>query len=306
MRRIYKLTPKHFIFLLVLALISYRVVNPLLINRNAFLTEKNPLCSSNQIIIINGNQQLSLVASSGNGNLSNPYIVENYVIDGNQGLFSISISNTNQYFILKNCTIYNATYGIYINNVLNGIFSQNNVYYNNFSGIFSINSSNNEFNQNFIYNNKLGISFFQSNNNKIYVNQIFLNQDNGIIVNQSNFNEFRGNSLWDNNNSGFYLKDSINCSLLGNSINMHKFAIFLDNSNYSFVVNNSGYENFQNIYESDCEGNYFENNFVESMPIDSKLINIDFTLLLLLIAPFLILVILINFFRAIKINLDSV
>lgn len=42
------------------------------------------------------------------------------------------------------------------------------------------------------------------------------------------------------------------------------------------------------------------------MPIDSKLINIDFTLLLLLIAPFFILVILINFFRAIKINLDSV
>ena len=75
-------------------------------------------------VTINGNGQLSAAASAGIGTKETPYILEGYVDE------EISISNTNAYFILRNCTFSNPTISgdpdIFVfNNVTNGIFVNN-------------------------------------------------------------------------------------------------------------------------------------------------------------------------------------
>ncbi|MEM3040044.1 MAG: hypothetical protein QXO54_04490, partial [Candidatus Methanomethylicaceae archaeon] len=56
---------------------------------------------------------------SGSGTPSDPYIIENWTIDAQNGN-GISIFHTDAYFIIRNCTIFNGVYGIYMLNVTNG------------------------------------------------------------------------------------------------------------------------------------------------------------------------------------------
>ena len=75
-------------------------------------------------IVITKNEDFDLFKSQGNGSVEAPYIVEDYVIDGSGlGAPGISISNTNVYFILRNCTVRNTDAGfdgIYLETVGNG------------------------------------------------------------------------------------------------------------------------------------------------------------------------------------------
>ncbi len=76
--------------------------------------------SNGQVIIIQNNYELNQTASSGNGTLSNPYIIEDKSIDANGNTFGILINNTNKYFSLINCTVFNASYGVFLHNVSKG------------------------------------------------------------------------------------------------------------------------------------------------------------------------------------------
>ena len=55
-------------------------------------------------IIIDGNYWLGQNASSGYGNSTHPYIIENHFIDGS-GTNCIDIRNTDAHFIIENCTV---------------------------------------------------------------------------------------------------------------------------------------------------------------------------------------------------------
>lgn len=65
---------------------------------------------------------------TGAGTINNPYVIENVTIDGLQKSSCITIKNTNDYFIIRNCTFYNTTTnwsgmyqaGIWLDNVDNG------------------------------------------------------------------------------------------------------------------------------------------------------------------------------------------
>ncbi|MHA1893508.1 MAG: hypothetical protein ACTSX4_03290 [Candidatus Helarchaeota archaeon] len=60
----------------------------------------------NPPISINGNGELNNTADSGYGNITHPYIIENKTINGG-GATGILIKNTDSFFIIRNCTIYN-------------------------------------------------------------------------------------------------------------------------------------------------------------------------------------------------------
>ncbi|MEM3493743.1 MAG: DUF835 domain-containing protein, partial [Thermoplasmata archaeon] len=68
-------------------------------------------------IHINGNADFLVQALAngwpGDGTQGNPYIIDGYEIDGGQapalGMYGIWIENTNVYFVIRNCTVYNAT-----------------------------------------------------------------------------------------------------------------------------------------------------------------------------------------------------
>ena len=57
---------------------------------------------------------------SGSGTLNNPYIIENVTINGQGSGTGIRILNSEKYFKIKNCTIFNSTTGILLSSVING------------------------------------------------------------------------------------------------------------------------------------------------------------------------------------------
>ena len=83
----------------------------------------------------------------GNGSKNNPYIIENWSIDAyyDDGIW---IENTDAYFIIRNCYIYNGNtknrfrYGISFDKVTNGM-AENNRLTNNYIGIKMNNSKGN-------------------------------------------------------------------------------------------------------------------------------------------------------------------
>ena len=245
-----------------------------------------PRPAGTQLILINNNSDLAFIATSGNGSQSNPYIIENHVINGQNTKACIVINNTDKYFTLKNCTLHNATYGIYLNNVSHGFLRDNILHDNGNSGIYLNNSHNNTLYGNTItYNNETAIKLSFSHDNNLYTNTLYYNDMYGIFLNNSKNNDLIGNNIWDNYHSGVYMNSSNNNTISGNFVNNHLYGILLRSSNHSQVVNNDGYGNNQIIVEIECEGNYFENNF----PVEPNGRNdnynpliIDFTIIILI------------------------
>ena len=224
---------------------------------------------SDGIIAINNNSDLEKVTSSGNGNKTNPYIIQSKIIDENGSIYCILINNTNKHFELRGCTVYNSTYGIFINNVSNGVILVNSAQFNFNAGMY----------------------LKDSNNVTILSNFILNNENNGIIFEQCNFTKILGNSIQYNNNSGIFLNNSNHNNITFNTIDNHKCAIILQSSNYSLVENNKGTSNINGIIEINCIGNLLnDNSFLKSSGSrdDSSRskedkIFVDFTIILFLL-----------------------
>ena len=166
-------------------------------------------------IHINGNADFANQAGTngwqGNGSQENPYIIENYNIDGNGGAYCIWIENTSLWFVIRNCTVWNATYiqslvcgsGIYLTNVTNGTLTSNECF-SNFYGIYLYVSSNNTLSNNtcrdnYYYNIYLcGSANCTLINNTCFTNRfslgVFLVCTTNLII--------TGNTLW---NIGFVI-----------------------------------------------------------------------------------------------------
>jgi len=78
------------------------------------------ILTSHVPIRINGNVNFTAPngVSGGSGTVGNPYIIDNWDIDGVSTGDCIYVGNTTKYFIIRNCTLYNASslYGIYYRN----------------------------------------------------------------------------------------------------------------------------------------------------------------------------------------------
>jgi len=246
---------------------------------------KLKVSSNHQIITINNNYELNQTASSGNGTLSNPYIIESLTIDGQGNLYSILINNTNKYCSLKGCTVYNSSYGICINNVTNAIITGNFI--------------NDNLNAGLMVGNSLNISVF---GNHIYKNGIY----GGFIVN-TNKTVIDNNLLWGNGYAGLYVNNSVCNNITLNIINDHKYPLVLESSNFTNSVNNTGEGNVYDIQEINCQNNYFEGNyFIKNIPprdekesnsSSRELTSIDFTFILMVCVGIFVLGLLINKFK---------
>ena len=111
---------------------------------------------------------------SGSGIWTDPYVIENVTIDGQNEDNCIEIRNSNAYFIINNCTLYSSgttDYCIYLNYTNNGKIINNNcsVYY---AGIFLDRSNNITVLGNDISNNQYGIAVSFSNNTIISENSV--------------------------------------------------------------------------------------------------------------------------------------
>ena len=240
--------------------------------------------SSSENITINGNFELSQISSSGNGTELNPYVIENLNINGQNITYCMLIENTDKYFVIENCTFYNASIGLWFNNVTFGNIKSNLIYQNLNIGIFVNCSYNCTFYYNNVENNEeSGILLFNSSNNYFVLNNINFNFKNGIILNKSHNNTLSLNLLQGNINKGIFLNNSNSNDIVGNSIDNHTYAIYLDNSNYNFISHNDGVLNNFTIIQVNCEGNILIDNFEVNLDqLPKNFLTIDFTIVFLI------------------------
>jgi parallel beta-helix repeat protein len=157
---------------------------------------------------------------SGSGTWVDPYIIEDIDIDGSNEKSGIFIENTNEYFIIRNCTIYNTPIeynveeglydaGITIKQADNGIIYNNTIYDNRYGAINLQYADNHTIFENHLYQNTIvfdqylwGIYNFWCSYNKIINNTISANA--GVI----GFNYCNNMTLRDNTmeRSGFFFR----------------------------------------------------------------------------------------------------
>ena len=164
----------------------------------------------------------------GSGTFSNPYVIENVTINGLYNKNCIEIQNSNVYFILRNCTLFNAggkqsplTYysGIYLYQVSSGIVSNNNLSYDNGYGIHIEQCNNITITKNTVnHNYRMGIYLKDSDYNYVENNTINdsnspfeSNSGNGIWVSgSSDYNVFYNNSIQNTVDAGIAVYGTYN------------------------------------------------------------------------------------------------
>jgi parallel beta-helix repeat protein len=224
--------------------------------------EKNPKNSeywdlTGSPVYIDGNNEWITVSNeewcTGSGTLGDPYVLKNIYIDGQNSSSCIIIKNSNVYFMVENCTLYNSAAGsldagIRLENVINGILFQNNCSLNNNNGITLINSSEITISNNIINNNKVEgiLCSDNSNYNTISKNFVSNNENRGIWVIDCQYNTISENTItYTIVRSGIELENSNENTIIGNIVNDGK-GIYLRFSHNNSLSGNTAHDNSDN------------------------------------------------------------
>ena len=201
---------------------------------------KQSAAYTESFIHVDGNWTLTATKAwcDGLGTWQEPYVIEDVTIDSGGTGSGIFINNSkNDYFIIRNCTVYNAgsgTYdaGIKLENTNNGTLTNNNCSNNPQYGILLLNFCyNNTISGNIANDNdESGIYLYQSNNNTISGNIANNNTEYGIHLYQNDYNSITGNTANDNDESGIYLYQSNNNTISENNANDNQNGICLESS----------------------------------------------------------------------------
>jgi len=219
---------------------------------------------------------------TGSGTKGDPYLLENLEIDGLGG-DCINIQNSNAYFIIRTCTLYNGGNAVYLNNVMNGILIEND-FSNNVYGMYTYWSSYNEIVGNNIYGDThgTGISLLFCDNNIIDGNFVE-NHYQGIRLETCNENAILGNTAYKNSNYGILLLyDSNDNIVTGNIVKdqIYYSGIILLESNFTILSENTIENNPEHgiwVWDSSFNeflGNTVKNNTLNGFNIQDSFYNI--------------------------------
>ncbi|MFX1499551.1 MAG: NosD domain-containing protein [Promethearchaeota archaeon] len=215
---------------------------------------------------------------TGSGTYSDPYVIEDLVID-TKGLGSgILIHNSTVFFRIENCTVYNSgdyNYqdgGIKLTKTSNGIIINNNCSNGNANGILLDNyASNNIISNNTVNHNKRGIKIQGGENNTILGNTINYNQESiylwythyitifnntanhnlyGINIEECSLINCSGNIANYNNEYGINIYACGIILIYGSIVNHNgELGINVEDSHYIYVLENIvNYNNKHGIY----------------------------------------------------------
>jgi len=147
---------------------------------------------------------------TGSGTWYDPYLIENVAIDAQNSGSCIFIENTDDYFIIHNCTVINGeasggSAGIKLINVSNGTITQNSMT-ENYIGIYLTSGENISIIDNDIIDNPgQGIILFHSSENFVLNNNQTGSHYYGLFINaDSNNNTVRGNTFQKNTGVATY------------------------------------------------------------------------------------------------------
>jgi len=114
---------------------------------------------------------------TGDGTYSSPYVIEDLVIDGGGSGSCIWIQNSDVYFNIENCTLYNS-----------------GNHWDDTGILLAMDVDNGQLIDNIIHDNYIGIYLYSSDNNTISGNIISNSSDNGLRVWYSYNNTISGNT----------------------------------------------------------------------------------------------------------------
>lgn len=221
---------------------------------------------------------------TGSGTWGDPYIIENVTIDASSsptGSGILIMSSTNAYFIIRNCTIYNAAgvssldAGIRLHNTRRGTIFNNTCSNNENYGItLYFNSNNNTISENVVINNqKIGLYLsLNCKNNKITSNTFINNTFGGLTLwNNCGYNNITGNRAYDNEDEGIYLDQSCdNNTLSGNYLIGNEVGIRIADSDNNTITDNTATENLFNGIQLHGSLSSSENNAITGNTVNNN------------------------------------
>ncbi len=157
---------------------------------------------------------------NGAGTVGDPYIIENVTIDAQNSGSCINIQNSNDYFIIRNCTLIDGgessfNSGVFLKNVQNGLI-QNNTCYNSNCGIVVDSSSNNVVRENIIYGCTLaGIYMYLGSSFNDVINNKITGSSRGLSIFSSSNMNFSQNVM---ENTGIHVYYNTESQLSTNNI----------------------------------------------------------------------------------------
>ncbi|MBI5000297.1 MAG: right-handed parallel beta-helix repeat-containing protein [Euryarchaeota archaeon] len=226
---------------------------------------------------INSNAEFASMATSegwaGDGAYGNPYIIENYNINGTGVGYCIFIGNVTSFFTVHGCYLHHAsgnsaTYarnsGMYLYLTKNGTLNDNNVSLCSNVGIYLLNSNNDTVYNNAIWSNAFGIALESSSGNNIMNCTAALNQQ-GIYLYYnaapwSDNNTIQNNTLFFNSDGLRFYKNCKNNLVRGNDVYNNSYGINLVNSPVSNTLYHNNFRN-NTIQASDTGTNTWDNGY---------------------------------------------
>ncbi len=207
---------------------------------------------------------------TGDGTKDAPYIIKDLIINST-GIYAINIKNTSKHFVIQNCSLFGAWYGISLENVDNGTATiKNNILSDNLRGIILSRSSATTILNNTISENNCGIEINNSNFTIVSDNKIYEN-DYGIAAIASIFVLIEQNRFNDNKNSGIVFS-SKSYSTMRNNILVNNGIFFYEKEISTF----SKYNITNNTVNSKQLGFYVNTNGLDlTTPIYGQLFLIN-------------------------------
>ena len=216
---------------------------------------------------------------NGSGTWSDPYVIKDLIIDGFNSSHCIKVQNSNVYFRIENCTLYNAGTdwsseyaGILLDHTSNGFILDNNCSQNMY-GIFLVSfSSNNTVYRNYANNNfYTGISLNSlCNNNTVFDNSANNNSVFGIGISWNSHNNTISKNNATNNKIGLAISSfSKNNIIKNNNLSYNTFMGESNNGvrisrseNNTLVRNLVSYNGWEGIQAYESNHNFFLNNSI--------------------------------------------
>jgi len=212
---------------------------------------------------------------NGAGTADNPYVIENITINATGYFNGIIIENSNDYFIIRNCTIFESIdKGINVYNADNGNIIDNNCTNNDF-GIYTEMADNFNITGNYVAdNNYAGIdleSFCDDYN--ISGSIILNNSQDGIILRQECTNvNITDNFALNNTYSGIQIQGgSYNNNIINNTVNNNDYvgiSVITGSYQNNFINNTIYYTIQEGISISESNDNLFRNNTLKNCGIE--------------------------------------
>ena len=243
------------------------------VEKTTAITNRTPIRINNDTEFTSANG-----VSAGDGSAGNPYIIENWDINGSGFGHCIYIGNTSKYFVLRNCYLHDSIggggnyywdSGLLLFNVTSGTILNTTCSNNDFFGTILYGSSNNtiincsfinnDWNLLWYNNNPVPVPFPSNNNtfdncrflsqgtqgitiessgNNLFNNSIFRDNMDGIELSGAYYNCFTNNSVIENANHGFYIHYSFSSSFIAHNNTITNNNIF-KNSNYGAILENA-------------------------------------------------------------------